>query len=414
MKDKLRNLLSNKTLENLFHVGTIKFVNIFSKYLLIGYLIRTIGETNYGTLTWVESFVQYFVVYVNFGFDLLIIKKIIENKNDKYEIDKIISTVLSLKMLLFLSSFIILSLLLFLLEIHQFKQMFYLMLVMAIGEVFFPLWYFQGIQKMKYLSITAVVSKVFLIFGTVIFVTTQNNSNNYIIILVLSNFIYGGLGYYFLQKTSKFTYIKINYSNLKEYFKDGFLFYLGKTSTLFMNFGTIFLIGKYFSKSLVTGFDVSSKIIFAFIFIFEVIQQSFFSQILISQNKKKLKILLGWVIILSLCFNVFVYVFSTELLHFMGGEEMKKYSSLLEELSILIPIVALTTVLGSCGLVAFGGINKFNYTFLISALIYILTISGLISLNMLTFENLIFTRIFVDVFMLALLIFFATKLKIIL
>ena len=285
---------------------------------------------------------------------------------------------------------------------------------MAIGEVFFPLWYFQGIQKMKYLSITAVVSKVFLIFGTVIFVTTQNNSNNYIIILVLSNFIYGGLGYYFLQKTSKFTYIKINYSNLKEYFKDGFLFYLGKTSTLFMNFGTIFLIGKYFSKSLVTGFDVSSKIIFAFIFIFEVIQQSFFSQILISQNKKKLKILLGWVIILSLCFNVFVYVFSTELLHFMGGEEMKKYSSLLEELSILIPIVALTTVLGSCGLVAFGGINKFNYTFLISALIYILTVSGLISLNMLTFENLIFTRIFVDVFMLALLIFFAIKLKIIL
>lgn len=408
---KLTNIFKNKILENLLHVGIIKFVNVFSKYLLVGYLIRTLGEENYGTLTWIDSFIQYFIVYINFGFDIFIVKKVIENKDNKEEVDIIISNVISLKSILFVSSYLLLTILLFILDVNQHKYLFYLMLFMGLGEVFFPLWYFQGVQKMKFLSITSLISKGLLVILTILFVTDKNNIELYVVLLVLCNLLYGGLGFYFLRSISKFSWVKINFVKVKEYFVDGFLFYLGKTSTLFMNFGTIFLIGKFFTKSLVAGFDISSKIIFVFVFVFEVIQQSFFPSVVASQNKKTLRKLLSAVLLMGLFFNLIVYFYSIDFLFYLGGTEMTKYNDLLKQLSILIPIIAITTVLGSCGLVAFGGLKKFNYSFVISAIVYVVAVFILNYFNFLTFENLVLTRILVDVLMVLLIIIFSFQLK---
>jgi PST family polysaccharide transporter len=56
----------------------MKFLNIGSKYWpLVGYLIRVLGENGYGTLTWVDSIVQYFIMLINFGFDLYAAKYVV-------------------------------------------------------------------------------------------------------------------------------------------------------------------------------------------------------------------------------------------------------------------------------------------------------------------------------------------------
>ena len=67
-------------LSNFFYIGVLKFLNIGSKYFLVGYLIRILGENGYGILTWVDSIVQYFIMLINFGFDLYAAKYVVENK----------------------------------------------------------------------------------------------------------------------------------------------------------------------------------------------------------------------------------------------------------------------------------------------------------------------------------------------
>lgn len=411
MKKIISNLFAHKTLSNLIHVGFIKFANIFAKYFLVLYLVRVLGEKSYGALTWIDSFIQYLLVYINFGFDLFIVKKIIEKKDNKIETDKIISSVLTLKLFLFLSSFLILFFLINLLAINEYVNLFILMLFMGIGEVFFPLWYFQGIQKMKYMSLTSLISKSVLVLLTLFLVTSPNDLLLYIIILVFSNALYGGFGYFFLNKVSNFIFTFPSFLVIKKYFIEGFLFYLGRTSTLFMNFGTIFIIGKFFAKDLVTGFDISSKIIFVFVFVFEVIQQSVFPGIVESKNKTKLLKLFIFTFLLSIIFYLTVYFFSDFFLFFLGGSEMLKYIYLLKKLSILIPIIGVTTILGSCGLVAFGAIKKFNFSFIISAVLYILSIFILQQLDILTFQNIILIRILVDLLMAMIILYHSIQLK---
>lgn len=411
MISRVKHIIDNKTIENLFHIGIVKFANMFSRYFLILYLIRVLGEHSYGVLTWIESFIQYFIVFINFGFDIFIVKKIIENRDNKKNINKIISTVLTLKLILFLVSFLFLSFFIFFFGIKEHIGLFFLMLFMGIGEVFFPLWYFQGIQNMKYLSLTSLISKSFLIVITLIFISSAEHLYRYILILVISNLILGSLGFFFLVKKAQYKFEIAKKIDLFQYFKEGLLFYLGKTSTLFMNFGTIFLIGKFFSKDLVTGFDLSSKVIFVFIFIYEVIQQAVFPSIVASQSIKKLMRLVIITFIFGCISYACVYIYSENFLSMLGGNEMIKYNNLLKELAILIPIIGITTVLGSCGLVAFGALSKFNYSFLISAALYIIAVCFLYMFNIFTFENLIIIRIGVDFVMAILILFFSVKIN---
>ena len=128
--------LSHQIAQNFFYFSVIKFANILSKYILIGYLIRTLGEQSYGVLTWVDSFVQYFLILVNFGFDMYAAKYIVENKRNKTKIDEIISAIITIKSGLFALGFVILGLFSFNDEIAKHIDLIFFMLLMAFIYLF--------------------------------------------------------------------------------------------------------------------------------------------------------------------------------------------------------------------------------------------------------------------------------------
>ena len=84
-------------LKNLSFLSVIRIFNVGINFLLVAYLIRTLGETNYGILTWVDSVIQYFIVFVNFGFNVYAAKYIIKKRENSNEINKITSAIFSIK-----------------------------------------------------------------------------------------------------------------------------------------------------------------------------------------------------------------------------------------------------------------------------------------------------------------------------
>lgn len=403
--------LSNEVAHNFFYFSVIKFANILSKYILLGYLIRTLGEQGYGILTWVDSFTQYFLILVNFGFDMYVAKYIVENKQNKAKIDEIISAILTIKTGLFVFGFLLLGLFSFNDEIAKVAHLLFFMLLMGIGEILFPIWYFQGIEKMKPIAIVSVISRSLLVILTILFVKNANHIVVYIFILVVSNLVWGGLGFYFLKKVSNFKFIIVPLATLKFYLKEGYLFFLGRFSTLFLNFGTIFLIGYFCSKNLVSGFDIASKIIFAFIFPFEVIQQAVFPSIVRTKNKLFLQKLVLFTICSALFFAGSIYYFSEELMIFFGGIPMGKYAYLLKSLVVLIPVISSSIIIGSCSLVAFGALKQYNYALVFSCLIYIFVVLILYFMGQMSFKNLVILRVSVDIIMVLLIFYFAVKKK---
>lgn len=400
-------------ISNFFYIGVMKFLNIGSKYILVGYLIRVLGENGYGTLTWVDSIVQYFIMVINFGFDLYAAKYVVENKNNPKKLNEAISAIYYIKGLLFLISFIILIPLSFNTAINTVIHLIFLMLIMGIGEVLTPIWFFQGIEKMKIITSITFFSKLILVLLTFFFIKNSTDIDLYILFLVFTNIILGFFGFLMMKKEVNFKFVTVTFDLIKNYLQEGYLFFIGKFSTFLFNLGTVFLIGYLFTKGQVAGFDIAIKIVFVFIIPFEVLQQALFPVIVRGVRKNILqKITVGTFIISSIT-SVLLYFFSENIMVIFGGIEMYKYSYVLDLLLILIPIVSLTIVVGNCILVAKGYYKQYNWSLIASAIVFVFLLIVLKTTDQLNFLNVILIRVLADFIQLLIRFYYNFKFKII-
>ena len=391
----------------------MKFLNIVSKYILVGYLIRVLGENGYGTLTWIDSIVQYFIMLINFGFDLYAAKYVVENKNNPKKLNEAISALYYIKGILFLISFILLIPLTFNTEINAVISLIFLMMIMGIGEVLTPIWFFQGIEKMKTITVITFFSKLILVLLTFFFIKNSTDIHLYILFLVFTNIIWGFFGFLMMKKEANFKFVAVTFQLIKNYLKEGYLFFIGKFSTFLFNLGTVFLIGYLFTKGQVAGFDIAIKIVFVFIIPFEVLQQALFPVIVRGVRKSELRKITVATFIISSAAAIILYVFSENVIVIFGGTEMYKYSYVLDLVLVLIPIVSLTIVVGNCILVAKGYYKQYNWSLIVSAMVFVSLLIVLKTTDQLNFLNVILIRVLADFIQLLIRFYYNFKFKII-
>lgn len=399
-------------LKNLSYLSVVRFVNIGVKFLLVAYLIRVLGEMNYGILTWSDAIVQFLIIIVNFGFNIYAAKYIVEHKDNLEKKNEVITSIFSIKLALLILSFLLLYILSFFEPFFAYRSILLLMLLFGFGEVFFPIWYFQGMEKLKEAMYIVVFSKLFLLLTTFIWVKDAQDLYVYIVLWVLANIVMGLIGYLILVKKYQFKPVFAEKEIVVSYLKEAFLFFVGLFLSLTFNLATIFLIGMYFSMDYVAGFDVALKIVLVAIIPFDVLQQAVYPTIFRNEDKKLLKRLILLSLIGGTALMLFIYFFAEDLLGLFGGAEVVKYAEVLRILSMIVPLASLTFILGTSTLVAFGFAKEFNYSLIFSAIIFIVIVMILRISGHLTFWNLVYLRVISDVILVAIRIFYVAQKRI--
>ena len=159
-------------------------------------------------------------------------------------------------------------------------------------------------------------------------------------------------------------------------------------------------------------FDVCLKIIMVSVIPFEVLQQAVFPSLSRTRDKNLLKKLVIGSFVLGLIAGFVIFLLSDVLLLLFGGEMMLEYIETLNALTILAPFVALTFILGSCSLVAFGFYREYNISLIATSIIYIIILIVLYYFDLINFWNLIYLRIFGDILMALVRLYYSIKRKI--
>ena len=399
-------------LKNFSYLSLMKVFNIGFKLFLVAYLVRVLGQKNYGLVTWLDSVIQYFLMIINFGFNIYAAKYIVDNKGDKNKINEIVSSIYIIKIILFLFSLITIIGISFFNDFNAYKEALILLAFCGIGEVLFPIWYFQGKENLKPATFIVFLSRLLLVLGVLLFVKANDNTIEYIAVLVFSSLVMGFAGVGYIHKYYDLKFIFIPFKRLKQYIKEAFPFFLGRFLSLIFNFGTIFLIGKYCDYEQVSGFDVCLKIIMVSVIPFEVLQQAVFPSLSRTRDKNLLKKLVIGSFVLGLIAGFVIFLLSDVLLLLFGGEMMLEYIETLNALTILAPFVALTFILGSCSLVAFGFYREYNISLIATSIIYIIILIVLYYFDLINFWNLIYLRIFGDILMALVRLYYSIKRKI--
>jgi PST family polysaccharide transporter len=262
--------------KNIFFLGLMQGANYILPFITIPYLVRTIGIENYGLVAFAQSFAAYFVIFTDYGFSLSATKLISINRDNSQKISEIFSSVLFVKL-----AFVIFSVILSTVIIFSFKkfyseyEIFYFSLLLLIGQMLFPVWLFQGLEKMKYITFINILIKLFFTLCIFIFIR-QEKDYLYVPLINSLGFLVGGLVAFYIaikQFNIKFSF---NLANIKNQLIDGWHLFLAILSTNIYRNANTFFLGLVSTNTAVGYYALASKIIISLQALMSPIGQSLY------------------------------------------------------------------------------------------------------------------------------------------
>ena len=163
------NRKMNIVFKNFTYLSILNGLNIVLPLLVIPYLTNVIGVAHYGVYAYILVLVQNINVVTQYGFQFSATKKISQNRDDHSFLEQYCSNILCARFLVAtLCIALVLALSHWALDTSDRFFMFLTAIGMIYGDVFIPTWLFQGLERMKYMTIVNASSKI--LFTILIFV----------------------------------------------------------------------------------------------------------------------------------------------------------------------------------------------------------------------------------------------------
>ena len=173
---KTKKLEVRTILSNISSLTVVNLLNYIFPLILIPYLIRTISVTKYGLHSFSFSFLQYFVLLVNYGFQFSATKQLAIVREDKIKVNEIYSSVLIARLLLALVSTILILILIFSIPTLKSELLLFIYGIGIFwGQAIIPIWLYQGLEKMKYITLIIAVSKIVTFVLIVLYIKTPDD-----------------------------------------------------------------------------------------------------------------------------------------------------------------------------------------------------------------------------------------------
>jgi len=239
----------------------LQIVNYILPLVTLPYLIRVLGPEKFGLIAFSQAVIQYFVFTTEYGFNLSATRGVSINRDNKEKISEIFSSVMLIKFALMIFCFLILCLMVFIIDKFNVEWLLYILTFgMVVGNVLFPVWFFQGMERMREVAILHILSKTIFTISIFIFIRIQADYI-YVPLINSAGFIFTGilsLWLIFRQFGIKIKFY--SFQNIRNEILAGWHVFVSQISvTLFTN-TNIFILGLFHSMTIVGYFSIAEKI----------------------------------------------------------------------------------------------------------------------------------------------------------
>lgn len=269
-------------------VGTTIGKNILSLYVLqisyyilplitIPYLVRVLGPEKFGLVSFGQSLIAFFVLFVSYGFDFTATRGISISRDDAIAVNRITSCVWTVKALLSVIGFIIFVLLSFLIpKINEISLLLIILYGIVIGQVLFPRWLFQGKEKMGAISIINISVRGLVTICIFLLIRDPKDYLVYAILLSFQGFGTGLVGALYVITKFNIKIVRPSWINVKEVLVEGGTIFISNLSHALYNSGNSFILGLLTNFTVVGYYSAAEKIVMALLGLFTPISNAFY------------------------------------------------------------------------------------------------------------------------------------------
>lgn len=354
--------LRNRSLfESILSLSLLNALNLVLPLITLPYLIRIVGIANYGAYSIAYAIVQYMLLISTYGFNFSATKQIAQHREDRKRINNIFNATIAAKLWLSIAAIVVLGLVTWAFFPITYLYMTLLGVGIVIGDSLNPVWLFQGMEKMRYMTLVNFVSK-FLFTILIFFFIQKQGDYIYITLLNSAGFLISGIiSLGIACKLFEINFFLPSYKEVASQLKDGWFLFL---STIFMNLyrnSNVFILGFFVPEAQVGIYAGAEKVIKASQSIaspisnalFPYLAASFKQGCLLSKIKKIQKIawLMGGILLVLSSMIWFLAPFINDFL--LSGASEKT----IDLIRLMVPVVffgGLNYILGIVGLVNLG------------------------------------------------------------
>jgi PST family polysaccharide transporter len=354
--------------ENFASLAVLQAATYILPLITVPYLVRVLGVELFGLVSFAQAVIQYFIILVDFGFNFSATRDIAANRDNPDKIARIYSGALIVKFVLLALGFVILY---FLTQIvSRFGQdpaVFLVTYGLVVGGTLFPVWFFQGMERMKYSTALVLMARV--IFVVLIFVLVRT-AEDYLLVPALNaaGMIVAGLASLWIVRVRfgvRFTVPP--WVELKQQVRDSFQFFVATlSSSVSASFNSLML--GLFTTNEIVGLYAAAEKLFNALYPYMASRQNvrLFRRIFIFA--------LGAAIVLA----AGVLVFSADVTRIVFGESFADSAGIVRIFCIIIPVAVTSMMLGYPFLAALGHPSYANYSNAVGSIVHLILVAALI------------------------------------
>lgn len=172
---RVNNSKDGKTLASNFgYLMLLQVAGYIFPLITIPYLARVIGVEGFGKIAFAAAVVLWFQTVSDWGFNYTATRDVARNRDDLDKVSEIFSNVLWARLFLMAVSFALLFALITIIPyFNENKAILLVTFLLIPGHIFFPDWFFQAMERMKYITIFNLISKSVFTALVFIFVNTK-------------------------------------------------------------------------------------------------------------------------------------------------------------------------------------------------------------------------------------------------
>jgi len=349
-----------KLINNFIALFIVQGSNYLIPLITFPYIVHTIGIEKFGLISFATAFIAYPTLLVIYGLDLSGVREVAAAKNSKRRLDIIFSSILLTRAILIVLAAILTFSIVFSFDRFSSNWLLYVVSFSAIiGTTIFPIWFFQGMEKMKFITYLSVASKILYLIGIFIFVHSEEDYLYVPLLYAATSFLMGLVSLYLIRKEFGVSFIfpRIKYI-IHQFYRGWHLFIAHLSVSLFTSFNML-VLGLVASDLVVGYYALAEKIVKIVVSLFNPVNQAIFPHVvqLAKKSKEKASTFMNKIsfYILSVGVGIWaiLFFFSEDIFGLVFGEKSLSSIPVFNILSLLIIIMPLAAWVYNVILIAF-------------------------------------------------------------
>ena len=247
-------------LESLLSLSALQASNHILYLMIVPCLVRALGAEHFGALAFSQSFAQYFMILTDYGFNLSATRNAATIRGDQKELSLLLSTVMTIKIVLFCISAALFFLLVLCIPFFRVDYALHSVVFLSVlGNALFPTWIYQGMEKMRYLAVIGVTARGLMLAATLVLIHDPADYLTAAWIQSVSLVGSGFLALLIVPAALKLKIVKPSYSLSGRLLREGWNVFLSSVAVSLYTNSNVFVVGLLAGPAEVGFFSASEK-----------------------------------------------------------------------------------------------------------------------------------------------------------